>query len=88
MEAENINVEEYVFQLDIEEEKPKEEESEETRSLNAIDINLILASMLHMSTQMSQMSTQISTQISTRCQRKYRHSLKSKIHVWPYSCRS
>ena len=60
--AENINVEEYVFQLELEEETTKIKEKEETRSSNAMDVNMIFGTISQMSAQMFQMSTQISTQ--------------------------
>ena len=49
-EAKNINVEKYIFQLELEEETTKKKEA---RSLNAMDINMILAAMSQMSAQMS-----------------------------------
>ena len=60
MEAENINVDEYVFQLELEVVTIKEE----TRLTNAMDLNMILAAK-------SQMSTQISTEMSTQFKEQF-----------------
>ena len=70
MEAENINVEEYVFHMELEEETTKIEEKEEAQcSSKIVDINMVFAAISKISTQIKEQDTrmsQISTQMSTQ----------------------
>ena len=54
MEAENIGVDDYVFQLELEEETTKIEAKEEAQcSSKVVDMNMVFAAISRMSTQMS-----------------------------------
>ncbi|XP_067638719.1 pharyngeal muscle protein 2-like [Eurosta solidaginis] len=77
MEAEGINVEEYVFHLDVDETTKIEEKNETSQTVTSTDLNMILAAisaqtstvtskMEAQETRISEMSTQITSKMETQ----------------------
>ncbi|XP_067644812.1 tropomyosin-1-like isoform X2 [Eurosta solidaginis] len=66
MEAEGIDVEEYVFHLDGEETTKIEEENETSQTVTSTDLNMILAAISAQTSTVASMSSQLASQLEAQ----------------------
>ncbi|XP_067637433.1 uncharacterized abhydrolase domain-containing protein DDB_G0269086-like [Eurosta solidaginis] len=66
MEAEGINVEEYVFHLDVDETTKIEEKNETSQTVTSTDLNRILAAISAQTSTVASMSSQLASQLEAQ----------------------